>query len=275
MTEKADISILGCGWLGLPLAERFVQNGKVVNGSTTTSEKLALLQEKGIRPYLINLQEEKTDQQDLKDFLNASVLVINFPPKIRSGLGDSFLAQLHFLLKAMRKSPINRVVFVSSTSVYPDLNRVVTEADSVFTEEQEPENVMLQGERLFQDREDWVTTIVRFGGLVGGTRKAGRFMAGKKNLPNGDAPVNLIHQDDCVNIIERIVEQGKWSQVYNACSDEHPSRKDFYTKAALALALTPPEFEATVETSFKRINSQKLKDDLAYVFLHPDPMQFF
>jgi nucleoside-diphosphate-sugar epimerase len=275
MKEKADISVLGCGWLGLPLAVRLVQQGYRVNGSTTTPEKTDLLNEQGINPFLLNLAETDLSQDTLAEFLHADILVLNIPPKLRSDGGESYLQQLQVLLKALRNAPVNRVLFVSSTSVYLDLNRVVSEEDTVFTDEQDPHNTLLQAERLFQDTEDWVCTVVRFAGLVGGSRQPGRFMAGKQNLPNGDAPVNLIHLDDCVNILLRIIEQKKWNQLYNACADEHPSRRDFYAAAATALGLVPPTFGDMEETQFKRISNHKLKDDLAYVFLHPDPMAFF
>ncbi|MFD2244734.1 SDR family NAD(P)-dependent oxidoreductase [Pontibacter ruber] len=275
MEEKADISIMGCGWLGMPLADRFINSGYRVKGSTTTPDKLATLREKKIEPYLLNLAGEETDQEALADFLNARVLILNIPPRLRTGDGDNYLQQLHRLLKAMCESPVSRVLFVSSTSVYLNLNRVVTEEDIAFTQEQDPHNALLQAEKMFQDREDWVCTVVRFGGLVGGSRQPGKFMAGRKHLPDGDAPVNLIHQDDCIEILFRIVEAEKWGYTFNACADEHPLRKDFYTKAALALEMVAPQFDAMEETQFKLINSQKLKDELSYVFIHPDPMLFF
>lgn len=275
MGNKQVISVLGCGWLGLPLAEQLVKYGYTVKGSTTSPEKLDLLQAKGISPYLLNLSPDNLLTESINDFLNADVLVLNIPPKLRSDGGKSYLQQMHNLIKALFESRISRILFVSSTSVYQDLNRVVTEEDISFTYELEPNNMLLQAERLFQDREDWITTIVRFGGLVGGERHPGRFLAGKKHLPNGDTPVNMIHLDDCVAILCRIVEQERWGEVYNACADAHPLRKDFFLKAAESLGLTPPEFDNMKETHFKLIKSQKLKDELAYVFLHPDPMQFF
>lgn len=275
MGDKQVVSVLGCGWLGLPLAENLVRSGYTVKGSTTSPEKLALLEQKGITPYLLNLSEENLQTESIDAFLDADVLVLNIPPKLRSDGGKGYLQQMHILLKALSHSPVSRILFVSSTSVYQDLNRVVTEEDISFTDDLEPENMLLQAERLFQDREDWVTTIVRFGGLVGGDRHPGKFLAGKKHLPNGDAPVNMIHLEDCVAILHRIIEQEKWGEVYNACSDHHPLRKQFFPKAAERLGLTPPEFDDMQETHFKLIKSQKLKDDLAYVFLHPDPMLFF
>ncbi|WP_242919159.1 SDR family oxidoreductase [Pontibacter liquoris] len=275
MAEKADISIMGCGWLGLPLAGNLVQAGYRVNGSTTSPAKLPVLGQMGITPFLINLQETTPGQEILHDFLNAKVLVLNIPPLLRADGGESYLQQMHLLLKALLTSPVNRILFVSSTSVYQDLNRLVTEEDIVFTDEQEPGNMLRRAEKLISGREEWLTTIVRFGGLVGGSRQPGRFLAGKQNVPQGDAPVNLIHLEDCLAILQRIIEQEKWGQTFNACAGEHPLRREFYTKAAEALGLTPPQFADMDKTSFKLIKSQKLQDELAYTFMHPNPMTFF
>ncbi|PKV75438.1 SDR family oxidoreductase [Pontibacter ramchanderi] len=275
MQNKVDISVMGCGWLGLPLAERLVRSGLSVNGSTTSEKKLELLRQSGIQPFQVNLADPLLSADTLKDFLQADVLILNIPPKLRADGGESYLQQMTVLQKALLQSTVSRVLFVSSTSVYPDLNRIVTEEDTSFTDERDPDNTLLKVERMFQNSESWVCTVVRFGGLVGDSRQPGRFMAGKHDLPNGDAPVNLIHLEDCLNILERIITEEKWGQVYNACADEHPSRRDFYVAAAKALHLEAPTFKDMEETSFKLINSQKVKDDLAYVFSYPNPMAFF
>lgn len=275
MQNKADISVMGCGWLGLPLAESLVRSGRRVNGSTTSEQKLDVLHQSGINPFLINLSDPLVDLQALDDFLQAEVLVLNIPPKLRADGGESYLQQMAVLHKALLASPVSRVLFVSSTSVYPELNRVVSEEDTSFTDELDPDNVLLKAERMFQHSENWVCTVVRFSGLAGGDRQPGRFLAGKRDLPNGDAPVNMIHLDDCLSILERIIAQEKWGQVYNACADGHPSRREFYEAATKALGLEAPTFRDMEETHFKLISNQKLKDDLAYVFSYPDPMAFF
>lgn len=80
------ISILGCGWLGEPLAERLVGDGYTVKGSTTTAEKLDRLAAKGVAPYLIRLDLE--DPRLDPDFFDAEVLFLNIPPGRRGpGLG--------------------------------------------------------------------------------------------------------------------------------------------------------------------------------------------
>ena len=46
--SQNKIGIIGCGWLGLPLAKEFVSNNYKVKGSTTTKEKLEILENEGI-----------------------------------------------------------------------------------------------------------------------------------------------------------------------------------------------------------------------------------
>lgn len=272
MYQANKISILGCGWLGLPLASRFIREGYQVKGSTTSPAKLPLLAAKGITPSLINLQDADA-LQALTPFVEADALIVSFPPGLRSGGGEAYLQQIRTLAAALLQVPTRHILFISSTSVYPDLNRVVTEGDDSLID---PRNVLRQAERLLADLPGKALTTVRLAGLAGGDRHPGRFLAGKTNVANPLAPVNLIHQDDCVEILFQIVRQGQWQQVFNACSEEHPSREAYYTAAALSLGLTPPRFAPPAPSdSFKIIANKKIKQALHYVFQFPDPRHFF
>ena len=44
------MAILGCGWLGLPLAKYFTSKGYIVKGSTTSIEKIEILKSFSIEP---------------------------------------------------------------------------------------------------------------------------------------------------------------------------------------------------------------------------------
>ena len=50
MNQKS-ISILGCGWLGLPLARQLIKLGYSVKGSTTSPEKIQILKGSQIDGY--------------------------------------------------------------------------------------------------------------------------------------------------------------------------------------------------------------------------------
>jgi len=264
-----NISILGCGWLGLPLAEHLVKKGYTVKGSVTSSHKLDILEEKGIMPFLIRITDTEITGEQLSGFFASEILVINFPPSRREDILTYHSAQISLLIEAVKKSSIKHVVFISSTSVYPDLNREVVETDDASVPSKGSGKALLSVEKLL--REHFSTTVIRFAGLIGYDRQPGRFLAGKKEVENGDAPINVIHQDDCIAIITAIIEQQVWDETFNACSDEHPQRKEFYTKAAEKIGLPLPEFKAGTHT-FKIINSAKLKQRLNYSFKYPNPI---
>ena len=48
------VSVIGCGWLGFPLAKLLINKGFSVKGSTTQQEKISLLENAGIEAYLFN-----------------------------------------------------------------------------------------------------------------------------------------------------------------------------------------------------------------------------
>ena len=58
---------------------------------------------------------------------------------------------------------------------------------------------------------------------------------GRNKVENPEAPINLIHQSDCIEIIEKIIGKEIWNTVFNAVAPFHPSRKKYYTEKALQL----------------------------------------
>lgn len=274
MKKKAQtntISVLGCGWLGLPLAAYLVQQGYTVKGSVTQTEKLELLAQKGITPYQVQITDTSITSNDLSGFLESEVLIINIPPSRREDVVLYHQAQMALLLQQILKSPVKQVLFISSTSVYPDLNQEVTELENI-QPTKESGKALLAVEKLLRSNKHLMTTIIRFAGLVGYDRMPGKFLAGKKNVENGTAPINVIHQDDCIALITGIIRQQAWGEIFNACADFHPTRKEFYTLAAAKAGLELPTFANTADPRFKIINSEKIKQRLDYSFKYPDPL---
>jgi nucleoside-diphosphate-sugar epimerase len=114
------------------------------------------------------------------------------------------------------------------------------------------------------------TTVIRFGGLIGENRHPIHFLAGRKNLENPEAPINLIHQDDCIGIIEAVISRNARGEVFNAVAPYHPSRKEYYTQKAVALGLPLPEFEEEKASIGKTIVSDKITTVLDYTFKNTD-----
>lgn len=255
---KNSISILGCGWLGLPLAIKLIANGWAVKGSTTSADKINTLSLNGIDPYLVHL----TDVLSIKDsnFWDSEMLLINVPPGLRRQSADDYLQQMRHLAGVVAASAVQKVIFISSTSVYPELNKVITDVNEV-----DENSALYQSEKLFTQNSNFETTVIRFGGLIGPGRDPSRWFAGKKNIPNGQAPVNLIHLDDCIGIIEAVLKRDIYGKTYHAASPQHPTKAEFYTAASRKAGLPEPEFIDELN-EWKVIDSLTLIEDLNYEF---------
>lgn len=261
-----QISILGCGWLGFPLAKALFKKGFTLKGSTTSPEKLPLLENENIQPFLISLKAEEI-LGDITTFLkNSSILIIDIPPKLRSKETESFLKKIQQLIPLIEQSDVEKVLFISSTSVYGDAEEYVSEA-TIPAPETESGIQLLASEKLLQSNTSFQTTILRFGGLIGDDRHPVKLLAGKKGIENPEAPVNLIHQKDCIGIILKIIKTNSWNETFNAASPFHPSREDYYTEKAIQLGLEIPSFNHSKPSIKKIIDASKVMHTLDYTFL--------
>ena len=282
-----QISILGCGWLGLPLAKALIENKFLVKGSTTSVAKLSVLENAGIIPFLIVLtpnsnfqssmnilveEEEKTE--NLTAFLeNSKILIIDIPPKLRGSEKENFVLKIKNIIPDIEKSTVENVIFISSTSVYGENNLLVTE-ETALNPDTESGKQLMETEQLLQSNTNFKTTILRFGGLIGEDRHPVHFLAGRTHIENPNAPINLIHQEDCIGIIMAIIDQIQikcWNrnEVFNAVTPFHPSRKEYYTQKAIELNLALPEFNLENSTFGKTILSNKTGAFLGYAFKKP------
>lgn len=259
------ISILGCGWLGFPLAKSLIEKGFLVKGSTTSSEKISILENDKIQAFQIEVGESQING-DINLFLeNSEILIIDIPPKLRGASSESFVKKIQNLISYIEKSTVEKVIFISSTSVYADDNSVVTETTKP-NPDSESGKQLLESENLLQSNQNFKTTVIRFGGLIGENRHPIHFLAGRKNIENPDAPINLIHQIDCIGIIESIIKQDYWNETFNAVAPIHPSRKGYYTQKAIELNLPLPEFNEEKSSIGKTILSYKVENLLKYKF---------
>lgn len=244
------VSILGCGWLGKPMAISLINDGFLVKGSTTSEIKIQELEALDIEVYLIDI----TEFEEFDLFLTSDILLIAITSKDIDAY-ERFIAQIEI-------SPIQKVIFISSTSVYPVSNSVVTEETAVMN------TPLSEIENLFRDNTFFETTIIRFAGLFGPGRHPGSWFKNGKIIPQPYGYVNMIHQEDCIEIINEIIDQNYWDTTINACSNDHPTRKDFYTNARKSLNFEIPIFEENSQLKYKIISSKKLQENLSYQYIH-------
>lgn len=264
------VSIIGLGWLGKPLAEYLLKKGMEVKGSTTSLEKAEKLKTEGIAAFQFKLDPYPKGLA-YHALFDTDILFINIPPRSRSMPETFHPEQIKFLKELVMQAGVKKVIYVSSTSVYPDLCQVAKEADFL-DDENTGNKALLTAEKLLSKDKVFDLTIIRFGGLLGVDRIPGRYFSGKENV-DGNAPVNYIHQEDAVRLAAWIMEKGIWNETFNGVAPIHPSRKEVFEKNAADMGFAPPKSYASEDGAWKEIAADKILGT-GFRFKFSDPLDF-
>lgn len=272
------ITILSCGWLGLPLGKFLIEIGHAVKGATTTQSKTEHLENAGIEPFLLKLSPE-IDCENFDELIDSELVIINIPPRVAKNGSDFHLKQIQNLIEGIKNknavhsvSPSDKfpkIIFISSTSVYPDNNQIATEITVI-----DENSVLIKAENLLKQSFEKVT-ILRFGGLMGYDRFPAKYYAGKP-FANWQSGVNYLHQDDAIMAINQIINENIWNETFNVCSPIHPSRREIIVKNGTDLKIELPIFsEKPSNEKYKIINPEKLISQTKFQFKYTNPLDFF
>lgn len=261
------IGVVGCGWLGLPLAESLVKSGHQVIGSTTREEKLQLLTSKGIEAVIFQLSP-MPEGKNFNKLFQVDLLIINIPPGRRRNKPEFYEEQIKYLKYQLQSSKVKSVIFISSTSFYPNTGGLVT-TETPYDLSNGSSEAVVKGERQISQIDQHLT-ILRCGGLMGNDRIPGKWFAGKPTK-GADTPVNYIHLGDIISVIDSLIDKPQekpGQEVLNLVSNEHPSRKEVHEKMASKYGFDSPLWEEpsiipskVVESDFKKMG---LKTPLEY-----------
>ena len=264
MHQKNKIGILGCGWLGLPLAKKLIKKNFFVKGSTTSINKIDELKENDIDPYLIHIYKTKINGNILGFLEDVDTLIINFPPLKK--IKNSYSKKIQQILNKVHISDVNNILFVSSTSVYgKNTGNICSETTPI------PKSIVgheiLKSEEIVKNCSN--STILRLGGLIGLNRNPARSLSKKNNVDNPDIPINLIHLEDSIGIILSIIEKSAWGEEFIGVCNYHPSRKEFYNQQCRSLKINKISFSKINNSAGKKIYDKNISDKLNYKFIKP------
>ncbi|MCG8698874.1 MAG: NAD(P)-binding domain-containing protein [Bacteroidales bacterium] len=274
------IIIIGCGWLGKPLAVELFKEGHHVTGTTTHSEKLDELSQQGVEAHLLNLLDSNVEEQ-----LNAistayDYIFINIPPTQLIKKGIDYAAEIEKIVKRLHQNTTRGVIFVSSTSVYPNTGNEVVE--TTVGEPSKPSGgVLLDTENRLMEWNKSKVVVLRIAGLIGYDRLPSSFLRRMNKVKDLDAPLNLIHRDDCIGIIKRIVKDDIFGEIFNLVCDYHPTRREFYRLPSDQEGLYSENMENREGNNqlmkpgrtFKIVSNKKIKQAINYEFKYPNPLE--
>jgi nucleoside-diphosphate-sugar epimerase len=240
--------IIGCGYVGLPLALRLKEQGNEVAGWVHSQASADLLAEHHFSRIVVG----SVAADDIwKDICDTYDLVIHCASSGRRG-GEAYKEVFLEGARMMaRHQPQARKLFVSSTSVYGQ-----TQGEMV-TEESAAEPVSATS-RILREAENVALAsgamIVRSPGIYGPNRSVlfEKFRGGDAIIEgDGLRWINLIHRDDLVAALLHLAEVGEPGRIYNATDNTPVNYRDFYVWCGDFLGKPVPPF-GPVHTQRKR-----------------------
>lgn len=264
-----SILIIGSGWLGLPLAMSLANKNYHVT-ATTTSEEKCQNANSGLPIILLDANNFANTAAEIKS-LTPDIMVITIAP---SKNNSNYFNGLCNLASSAKAAGVKRVMFISSSSIWGNTQGLVTEQTPV-NPQTNSAIAMNEFELLLQQESSFETCALRLTGLFNEQRHPGRFLSGKVDVANPDAPVNMIHQHDCIGLIHAILVQKSWQDVYIGCAPSHPTRREFYTHCATTLGVIAPQFVAKGGNEHKKISANSTAANVNYQYQHPDLMACF
>jgi nucleoside-diphosphate-sugar epimerase len=256
-----EFAIIGCGWLGKPLALALQK----VNSALITSTRSI---ESGFELTQLSLQHVQFDAFNFKQFperLAAKTIILLIPPGT-SNSNQTYSKAIQSIVTACLERGTNKLVFASSTSVYESNSGLYTENGQTST--QERSITLLEAEEAILQHHSGL--VLRFGGLINEQRNP--FTFGKNTVLPGNEPVNMVHQVDAVNASIHLIQfEGKG--LFNIVAPEHPNRADFYRAAFLQNNMEAKQFNTLSEPMSRIISSEKLLNS-GYTFSYPNPLTF-
>lgn len=255
------IGIIGCGWLGKALAEQLVIRGDQVVTTVRTQDKAIELSEGNFICLPLALPIETLRQHQV---FQHDIIVVAITPQFKKGRID-YAQNIEQIIDAAEHTGVVKLILVSSTGALAGNTGVINE-DAAYLAEDEKSVLLQQAEQSVINAK-LQGKVIRMSGLVGEDRKPGRFLAGKQDLKQALAPVNLIHQIDAIGLLLKLIDSDTSQQIFHGVSNTLVNRKDFYQQAAKSMRLEPPTFsDVDLGENGKRILGDKTRVWLDYQY---------
>lgn len=294
LTHYMRVLIVGCGYVGLPLAAEMIRQGHQVWGLRRTSSDA--LRVAGVTPFMGDITRPETLAGLPRDF----DWVVNCAATGGGGLEDYrrlYLEGTRNLIewlvpssfsknpKAVRRPTESgpRYVYTSSTGVYGQNDGSLVDETSATEPTSETAQVLVATEKylLATARENnFPAMILRAAGIYGPDRGylLKQFLRGDARIEGeGARMLNMIHRDDLIASIIAALERGRAGEIYNVVDNEPVSQLDFFRWLAATLGKPMPSILAE-DTDVprkrgltnKRISNRKLHAELGLELKFPD-----
>jgi len=260
------ILIAGYGYIGAALGKKLAASGAEVWGLRRNPGALNLMALEGVK--LIQADLLSTPSLDDLPAVDA-IIFCQAPSRETDNYMNTYSQATQNLIAAYGSRPPQKIIFISSTSVYS------TQDGSVVDETTEPDaalyaspearmsaKALLAAERAVLSS-GIPSVVFRLTGIYGPGRHRLRALREGKMKPSfTDTYTNRIHREDIVSGIILLLEKGVPGEIYIGVDDAPTTQKEFYSWLCEKLRLKPKADapgETRMHVSNRRFSNAKIK----------------
>lgn len=267
----ARILIVGAGDIGGHLAQDMAQAGHEVWGLRRS--------DKPVGDGVELVQGDVADPETLTELpgdLDIVVYSVASPVFSKEGYHDYYYRGLKNILRAVKGQDIKRVFFVSSSSVYHQMDEEWVDETTETLPTSFAGKEMLAAEQALL-KHKLPGTVVRFTGIYGPgrTRMIKQAQSGSHCDPEPAVWTNRIHRDDCVGVLTMLVNRALKDEplddVYLATDDEPATLFDVLEWMKDRIGDVEPDHDVPEATrrANRRCSNKRLRA-LGYEFIYPN-----
>ena len=276
--------IVGCGYLGLRVAQKWIEEGSEVYALTRTKERAAQLESCGVKPIIgdvatLDVNFKLPDVEAVLYSLGYDRFSSYSRREIMNESLKNFLQHL--------PDTVERLIYTSSISVYGQSDGEWVDEKSITDPKKENGIVCLEAEEILRDfllteyekerKIEWM--VLRLAGLYGEGRVFRSVDQLKAGAPVGGEPeawLNLIHVDDACEVILKAEWNLKKASVLVVADNTPVTRKEYYKELASIVDAPQPVFDPELADQQrgsglnKRCSNQKMRQILDLKLKYPD-----
>lgn len=272
-----DKLVIGCGYLGLRVAKRWLADGHRVWAVTRSASRALEFSQQGIRPIVADICDPASLHQ--LPAVQTLLFAVGYDRSSGKSQQEVYVDGLRNVLQQVVPQT-DHFLYISSSSVYGQSDGEWVDEDSECRPVQAGGKCCLAAESLVRESfpsESRRSNALRLSGIYG----PGRLLARVESLRNGepisgqpDAWLNLIHVDDAAAAVLACETRGIPGQTYLVSDDQPVQRGEYYGLLATLCGAQAPRFDTEVTAARgsgglnKRCRNwrlrRELKVDLAY-----------
>lgn len=221
--------VCGMGYLGQRVAYQALEKGMRVTALTRSVEKAEALRKEGFEMIVADLVQQ-TWYQDVAEPVDFILNCVSAGGGGVDGYVRAYIEGMHSLLHYCGGNFSGRLIYTSSTGVYPfsECETVTEETD--FKPQSETSEILKTAEEFLQRSGPDGWTILRLAGIYGPDRHylLNQVRSGEPELAGeGGNYLNLIHVDDICSAIWKVweAETSALNTIYNV-ADNQPAVKE-------------------------------------------------